>query len=328
MSKRPAEGAAEGEREIKRVKGLPALIERARDDPSFADLPNEILVGEILEYIDRPKEIGAAAQINQHMAHVLGDDANHAFIMWALFDRHYRSPMTRKPYAVCAVVRAAVGAIVGIKAAHKADLAYSLMSQVLRTTVENMFYFEWNPWETFHSGFVTPYEEEYGMGLNTIFMCRAIPFEPIVYIGRVEGRDNPRIWFPRLWGTLDIADARVLEEVPERIMYYIRNGNLVVDDPGDRLPIVNYVKFSYHGEVVGNGYALVMPTGDWTDYFVTRLDAESIWQHNTRAKAWRRRIPDAFDTSWDVGAYIALTYKPLAFSNGGDRIYYRSTLVQ
>jgi hypothetical protein len=322
MAKRPAEGAAEGERDVKRVRGLPELIERVREDTTLTDLPDELMANELLLYIDRPKELADVAQINKGMARVLSSDAIYIPVMKALFWRHYRSPLTRRPYAVCAVVIGAVNAIPGLSERRKVELAYSLMSQVLRATYENLFTQKNRRGARPSSVLESTENHESGVGVNAVFMCRAISFEPLAYAGTVDSEMNVFEFWRLDDGILEIRIVESLETVPKRISTFIEYGPY-----GDLRGVygrasVESVSYVYHDTLVGTGYRLRLGVGSMTHCFVSQFDPEPVWRANPHGDKWQRRMDHSDKEQWDVGAFVALAYGALA-QPAAARVIYR-----
>jgi hypothetical protein len=327
MSKTHAEGAPVEEPPAKRVRGLPTLVERVHVDPTFADLPDDYFVHELLTYIDRPKEIGDAALIDARMARILTNDAVYVLLMDALFDRHYRSPLTGQPYVVCAVVRGAVGSIPGATARRKADLAYAIMSQVIRTTVENLF-FSAKPRIANTEAERLEFDDADvagGIGPNAPLISRSTTHDMLIPFG------TSRIYQGLAFRRGDDVTQTISPHTRHRMLRTIGAMRGIPTRLVEAVAVIQRTRITFAPQIgeetdVGTGYSVTLGN-DFIYNFIARFDPEPIWRDDPTADKWTRKTAISTAEAWEVGAYIALAYKPPIVGGQSERVYYRDTLT-
>jgi hypothetical protein len=325
MSKTHPEGAPADEPAAKRARGLPALLERVHVDPTFADLPDDYFVHELLTYIDRPKEMADAAVIDARMARILANEGIYVRLMDALFDRHYRSPLTGQPYVVCAVVRGAVGSIPGATARRKADLAYAIMSQVIRTTVENLF-FSSDPRIANAEAEGLEFDEADvagGIGANAPLISRSTSHDMLIPMG------TSHIYQGLSFRRGDDVTQTMSPHTRHRMLRRVGAMRGIPTSLVERATVFYRTRITFVTRAgvesdVGTGYMLVFRT-ELTYNFIARFDPEPVWRDDPTADKWPRKTAVFTAEAWEVGAYIALAYKPPVVHGQTERIYYRDT---
>lgn len=122
MSRRRRRREDEGDgppAKIPRIEVAQAAVARFAPDQ---EIPDEVLEHEVMPNVDSPVDLAAIGLTSRRMV------AAYHRVLWKLYERHFRSPLTGRPYSVAVHIRAEVWPMNPVE-------AYALMNRVVRQTL-------------------------------------------------------------------------------------------------------------------------------------------------------------------------------------------------